>query len=55
MQRWMDWNLIVDQDGGPRHVPGGFAAPLTLDAAGRVVQTPAFSWIRLIMEAVPAG
>ena len=55
MQRWIDWNLIVDQDGGPRHVPGGFAAPLTLNAAGEVIRTPAYAWLNLIMQAVPAG
>ncbi len=26
MNRWIDWNLCVDKDGGPRHVPGGFTA-----------------------------
>ncbi len=26
MNRWIDWNLIVDEEGGPRHVAGGFTA-----------------------------
>ena len=26
MNRWIDWNLCVDKNGGPRHVPGGFTA-----------------------------
>ena len=24
MQRWIDWNMIVDRQGGPRHHPRGF-------------------------------
>ncbi len=55
MNRWIDWNLIVDQTGGPRHVPGGFAAPLVDLGNGRVLRTPAYEWLRLIMEHVPAG
>ena len=26
MNRWIDWNLCVDEKGGPRHVPFGFTA-----------------------------
>lgn len=55
MQRWIDWNLIVDQDGGPRHVDGGFAAPLFLNASGEVVQTVAYAYLNLFMSAIPAG
>ena len=55
MQRWIDWNLIVDQNGGPRHVDGGFAAPLFLNASGEVVQTVAYAYLNLIMNAIPAG
>ena len=55
MQRWIDWNLIVDQDGGPRHVEGGFAAPLFLNASGTVVQTIAYAYLSLFMSAVPAS
>ena len=28
MNRWIDWNMIVDANGGPRHVPGGFTAAM---------------------------
>lgn len=28
MNRWIDWNLCVDEMGGPRHVEGGFTAPM---------------------------
>ena len=33
MQRWIDWNFCVDTGGGPRHVPGGFTAPMIVDGA----------------------
>ena len=26
MNRWIDWNLCVDETGGPRHIPNGFTA-----------------------------
>lgn len=55
MQRWIDWNLIVDKDGGPRHVDGGFAAPLYVNASGDVVQTVAYAYLNLFMSAIPAG
>ena len=28
MNRWIDWNLCVDKNGGPRHVSSGFGAPV---------------------------
>lgn len=28
MNRWIDWNLVLDQNGGPRHVIGGCTAEL---------------------------
>ena len=28
MSRWIDWNLCVDKNGGPRHVASGFGAPV---------------------------
>ncbi|MDL2301436.1 glycoside hydrolase [Lachnospiraceae bacterium OttesenSCG-928-D06] len=34
MNRWIDWNLIVDQNGGPRHVPMGFTAGMIADEQG---------------------
>ena len=31
MNRWIDWNFLVDKDGGPRHVPMGFTSGLIVD------------------------
>ena len=55
MHRWIDWNMIVDQNGGPRHVEGGFAAPLICDTDGRVHRTITHHYLSLIMETIPAG
>jgi len=34
MNRWIDWNICVDKDGGPRHVPGGFTASMIVNDDG---------------------
>ena len=34
MNSWLDWNLCVDKDGGPRHVPGGFSATMIANDDG---------------------
>ncbi len=55
LQRWIDWNLIVDRNGGPRHVPGGFAAPLVYENDGTITQTVSFAFLHTIAEAVQPG
>lgn len=32
---WIDWNLVVDQTGGPRHLPNGCGAPYVYDTKSR--------------------
>lgn len=34
-QGWIDWNLVVDQTGGPRHLPNGCGAPYVYDTKKR--------------------
>ncbi len=34
MNRWIDWNLCVDREGGPRHVASGFGAPVCVNEDG---------------------
>ena len=46
MERWIDWNLIVDKNGGPRHVPSGFAAPMVANEDGTYRKVPTFDYIR---------
>lgn len=55
MQRWIDWNLIVDRTGGPRHVPGGFAAPLVYEEGGGFSRTPSYEYIKLIAKTLQPG
>lgn len=45
MNRWIDWNICVDEQGGPRHVPGGFAGPITAHADGTYTRTITFDYI----------
>ena len=46
MNRWIDWNLILDENGGPRHVPGGFASPVIANGDGSCRETLIFAYIR---------
>ena len=45
MNRWIDWNICVDEQGGPRHVKGGFTGPVTVNADGTYVKTITFDYI----------
>lgn len=55
MQRWIDWNMIVDEQGGPRHVGGGFAAPLVADEAGGYRSTLLYAYLKRIGQAIRPG
>lgn len=55
MNRWIDWNMIVDRSGGPRHVPGGFCAPMIAEEDGSFTRTISYEYIRQIAEAVHPG
>ncbi len=55
MNRWIDWNMIVDRTGGPRHVPGGFAAPIIAEEDGSYTCTVSYEYIRQIARTVLPG
>lgn len=55
MRRWIDWNLIVDRTGGPRHVPGGFAAPMVAEEDGSYTKTVSYEYILEIAKTVRRG
>ncbi len=55
MQGWIDWNMIVDRQGGPRHVMGGFGAPLVYEDDGTVSETLMYAYLRLIAGAFRPG
>ena len=50
MCRWIDWNVIVDRRGGPRHTPGGFAAPLVFEDGGGFTRTVIYDYIRVFSQ-----
>jgi glucosylceramidase len=40
---WIDWNIVLDKDGGPNHVGNFCAAPIMIDTeAGYIYYTPIF-------------
>ena len=45
MEKWIDWNFCVDQDGGPRHVPFGFAAGMIVNGDGTFRTNLIFDYI----------
>lgn len=55
MNRWIDWNMMVDRTGGPRHVAGGFAAPLVYEEDGSFTKTVSYEYLKLIAKAVRPG
>ena len=52
MQRFIDWNMIVDRKGGPRHVAGGFAAPLVYEENGTYTRTASFEYLAHIAHTI---
>lgn len=45
MHRWIDWNLCVDKNGGPRHVASGFGAPVCANEDGTYRKLLTFDYI----------
>ena len=52
--RWIDWNIVVDDKGGPRHTPGGFAAPAVW-RGGALERTQSLDVIELFAHTIPEG
>ena len=43
MEGWVDWNVVLDQDGGPNHVGNFCGAPIMIDLeSGLVYYTPIY-------------
>lgn len=55
MNRWIDWNLCVDKDGGPRHVPSGFGAPVCANEDGTYRKSITFDYIGHITKYILPG
>lgn len=55
MQRWIDWSMIMDRKGGPRHVPCGFTAPLIAEPDGGYTETITFAYVQMVGKTVQPG
>ena len=55
MQRWIDWSMIMDRKGGPRHVPCGFTAPLIAEPDGSCTEMISFAYVKMIARTVQPG
>ncbi|MCD7763406.1 MAG: glycoside hydrolase [Lachnospiraceae bacterium] len=55
MTRWMDWNLCVNKDGGPRHVMFGFGAPVCVNEDGTYRKLLTFDFIGHFAKYIQSG
>ena len=56
MNRFIDWNLLLDLKGGPNHVANYCSAPLICDAAsGKIYRQPSFDYISHFSRFLPRG
>lgn len=55
MNRWIEWNAILDWKGGPRHVGGGFGSILLSEEDGSCKILPAYEYVKLIAQTVKPG
>jgi len=55
MHRWIDWNLIVDKDGGPRHLPNGFTACMIADDEGGYRTNICFAYVEHFARYIQPG
>lgn len=55
-EAWTDWNMVVDQTGGPRHLPRGCGAPFVYDTKTKELRPQiAYQYIRHFTDFVKAG
>lgn len=52
---FLDWNLLLDEQGGPNHVGNFCAAPIMLDPAGGFVKQLPYYYIGQFSRYIPAG
>ena len=53
---WTDWNILLDQNGGPNHVQNFCFAPIHGDLEkGELVYTPTYYYIRHFSKYVKPG
>ena len=55
MDTWFDWNLYLDEKGGPNHVSNFCSAPIMLDGEGGYEKKASFSYIGHISRFILPG
>lgn len=56
MSGWIDWNIVLDKDGGPNHVGNFCGAPIMIDTAtGQVYYTPVFHVLSQLSRSIRPG
>lgn len=55
MQRWIDWNMILNRKGGPRHVPTGVTAPLVYEDDGSYTETITYAFLQAFAKTIQPG
>jgi len=53
---WIDWNIVLDKDGGPNHVGNFCGAPIMIDTStGYVYYTPVFHVLSQFSRTIRSG
>lgn len=55
MDIWFDWNLFLDEQGGPNHVKNFCSAPIMLDGRGGYEKRTSYYYIRQITQCIQPG
>ncbi len=56
MKGWVDWNIVLDKDGGPNHVGNFCGAPIMIDTANQhVYYTPIYYILSQISRTIRPG
>lgn len=56
MTGWIDWNVVLDKDGGPNHVGNFCGAPIMIDVdTGHVYYTPIFHVLAQLSRTIRPG
>lgn len=55
MDAWFDWNLYLDEHGGPNHVDNFCSAPIMLDGKGGYEKRSSYQYIRQITQNIQPG
>lgn len=56
MEGWIDWNVVLDQDGGPNHVGNFCGAPIMIDVeSGHVYYTPIYYVLAQLSRTIRPG